>query len=121
MSKYNFQLTMNPNGPYFKILTKIAPNSCVLEFGPAHGVMTKHMKEQLNCAIYAVEYDEAAAKDAGQFCEQIIVDDIEKYNWKNQLECKKFNYIVFTDVLEHLYDPWKVLKEVKPFLEKNGY
>jgi len=36
------------------------------------------------------------------------------------LEGRTFETILCLDVLEHLYDPWQVLKELKPLLAENG-
>ncbi|MGQ3889922.1 class I SAM-dependent methyltransferase [Legionella sp. CNM-1927-20] len=120
MSKYNIDLELHHNSSHAKILNKILPGSHVLEFGPAHGVMTKYMKEKLKCKIYAVELDITAANDARQYCEKMLVGDIEKYTWKSEYADLRFDFIIFADVLEHLYYPWQVLAEVRPFLNENG-
>ncbi|WP_131781570.1 class I SAM-dependent methyltransferase [Legionella gresilensis] len=116
MSKYNIPLDL----VHIKILKKIKPESMVLEFGPAHGIMTQYMKEQLNCRVFAVELNTQAAADAKQFCEKIFVGNIEEYQWRVEFNELKFDYIIFADVLEHLYNPWQVLSEVKPFLKNDG-
>lgn len=120
MSKYDFKLDLNQNTAHTKIIQKIQSNSTILEFGPAHGVMTAYLKNELNCKVYAVEIDPLAAEDAKVFCEDILIDSIESYRWKSKYSGLLFDCIIFADVLEHLYNPWKVLEEVKPFLAKNG-
>lgn len=120
MSKYDIQLNIDVDNSHSKILRKILPNSVVLEFGPAHGVMTRYMKEVLACEIYAVELDENSARDSGKYCKQIIVDSIEEYSWMQTYKNIKFDFILFADVLEHLYDPWRVLSEVLKFLKPDG-
>ena len=120
MSKYDFKLNIDENSSHTKILRRVKPNSKVLEFGPAHGVMTRYMREVLNCDIYAVELDKEAAQDCSQFCKDMVVGSIEDYSWKHQFADIKFDFIIFADVLEHLYDPWRVLKEVKEFLSPIG-
>ncbi|STX51449.1 bifunctional 3-demethylubiquinone-9 3-methyltransferase/ 2-octaprenyl-6-hydroxy phenol methylase [Legionella busanensis] len=120
MSKYNTTLEHNYFSSQSKILSKISPNSMVLEFGSAHGVMTKYMREQLNCKVFAVELDAQAANDAKQYCERILVSNIEDYQWKIEFDNLKFDYIIFADVLEHLYNPWRALAEVRSFLKDEG-
>ncbi|MBX9598668.1 MAG: class I SAM-dependent methyltransferase, partial [Burkholderiales bacterium] len=120
MSKYNFELNLDADNSHTKILKKILPGSVVLEFGPAHGVMTKYMREILNCTVYAVELDNEAALDAEKYCKEIIVGSIEVYSWKQAFSDIKFDYVLFADVLEHLYDPWRVLTEVRGFLKPEG-
>jgi len=120
MSKYNCELNLEDRNSLSVLVDRVKPNSIVLEFGPANGRMTKYMKEQLSCKVYAVEIDENAAKDAEQYTEKIIVDSIENYRWQEEFKHLRFDYIIFADVLEHLYYPEKVLKSVKEFLRDNG-
>jgi 2-polyprenyl-3-methyl-5-hydroxy-6-metoxy-1,4-benzoquinol methylase len=126
VDKYNFELDMVGDNSNSLILRNILPNSNVLEFGPAHGRMTKYLKENLNCKVTIVELDEEAGNSAKIFAEESFIGnhwgDIEKYQWLHHLDdaAKKFDYIIFADVLEHLYDPWKVLSSVKNLLKDNG-
>jgi len=120
MSKYDCELNLEDRNSLSVLLDRVKLNSTVLEFGPANGRMTKYMKEQLNCKVYAVEIDESAAKDAEYYTEKIIVDSIENYKWQKEFKDLKFDYIIFADVLEHLYYPEKVLKSVKEFLKEDG-
>ena len=120
MSKYDCELNLEDRNSLSVLVGKVKPNSLVLEFGPANGRMTKYMKERLNCKVYAVEIDEDAAKDAAQYTEKIIVDSIENYRWQEEFKDLQFDYIIFADVLEHLYYPEKVLKSVRDFLREDG-
>ena len=81
MSNYDFELNMTSRNSMSLIISRIAENSTVLEFGPANGRMTKYLKEILGCTVYAVELDEESAKDASEFCEDILVGDIEEFKW----------------------------------------
>ena len=120
MSKYNCELKLEDRNSLSTLLSRVKQNSIVLEFGPANGRMTKYMKEQLNCKVYAVEIDENAAKDSKQYTEKIVVDSIENYCWIDEFKDIKFDYVIFADVLEHLYYPEKVLKSIKSFLKDDG-
>ena len=120
MSKYNFDLDLNVRNTLSLIIKRIKPNSKVLEFGPANGRMTKYLQRELRCSVYAVELDEKAAQDAATYCEEIIVGNIEDYEWLKQYQNIKFDYIVFADVLEHLYNPQKVLAKAKQLLHAQG-
>lgn len=120
MSKYDCELNLKDRNSLSILIERIRPNSIVLEFGPANGRMTKYMKEQLNSKVYAVEIDENSAKDAEKYTEKIIVDSIENYSWQEEFKDLKFDYIIFADVLEHLYYPEKVLTNVKEFLKDDG-
>ena len=120
MNNYNFSLDLETKNTLSIFVERITPNSKVLEFGPANGRMTKHLKENLNCKVYAVELDEVSAKDSRKFCEKIIIDDVENYSWVDEYKNIEFDYIVFADVLEHLHFPEKVLNTSKSLLKDKG-
>ncbi|MFF5993868.1 class I SAM-dependent methyltransferase [Lysinibacillus sp. KU-BSD001] len=118
--KYNYQINIKANNSHAAILKKIQPNSKVLEFGPATGYMTEYMKHELNCSIYAVEVDSEAASIAEKFTDKMVVCDVETLEWVEQFKNQTFDFIIFADVLEHLRDPWRILRIVKDFLKPNG-
>jgi len=124
VDKYDFELDMVGDNSNSLILRQIQPYSEVLEFGPAHGRMTKYLKESLFCRTTIVELDENAGQQASMFADNAFIGsengNIENYYWFEQLENSKFDYIIFADVLEHLYNPWLVLASVKDLLKDSG-
>ena len=103
-----------------QVLSMIKENTTILEFGPAHGIMTKHLKNNCGSKVYCVEINTKCADIVREYCADIIVDDIENYQWLDKYKNISFDYILFADVLEHLYDPWKVLLECKKLLANSG-
>jgi len=120
MSNYDVSLDLDSRNSLSLIISRISKNSTILEFGPANGRMTKYLKETLDCTVYAVELDKDAAKDAASFCEDILVADIEEFKWLKKYQHIEFDYIIFADVLEHLYDPQTVLTKAKRLLKIDG-
>ncbi|WCK54292.1 methyltransferase domain-containing protein [Aneurinibacillus sp. Ricciae_BoGa-3] len=118
--KYNFNIDMTEESSLSLILRNIKPNSNVLEFGPAAGYMTKYMQEELGCRVYCVEIDEQAAHIAESFCQKMIIADIDKMDWVDELPVNFFDHVIFADVLEHLRKPLEVLKKAKGFLKYGG-
>ncbi len=123
MSKYNFDFDPTAESSLTKIIERMKPDSTVLEFGPANGRLTKYMNEQMNCQVTIVELDEEAGNEASKFAiESFVGEDIgniENYKWTKLIN-QKFDYILFADVLEHLYNPKKVLENAKEFLKDTG-
>lgn len=107
-NNYDTPLELKLRNSSSLLLDRVTSDSVVLEFGPAYGRMTQHLKEQLNCKVYAVEIDSDGAKNCEKFTENIVIDDIEKLKWLKEYEEIRFDYILFADVLEHLRDPQKV-------------
>lgn len=102
------------------ILRRIKPNSSVLEFGCAHGRMTKYLKEQLNCSVSIVEKDLDAGFEAAKYASHAIVGVDLNYGFNSSELTNKFDYIIFADVLEHLYSPETILKECAHLLKEDG-
>ena len=101
MLKYDFNVDLGLDTSTGIILSKIQPNSTVLEFGCAAGRMTKYMKNALNCQVYIVEYDKEAFDIAMQYAADGVCDDILTLSWMNKFKEIQFDSIVFADVLEH--------------------
>lgn len=120
MNKYDYVLNLESHTSQAYIAKEIDDNSDILEFGTANGVLTKYLKEEKKCRVYGVEYDVDDANIASEFTESMYVGDIEKFEWIEKYSDKKFDFIIFADVLEHLYYPKKVLEKVKTFLNENG-
>ncbi len=118
--KYDIDLDLDSSNSMKLMLDRVKTKSVVLEFGPAAGRMSKYMKNELGCTVYAVELDEAMASRAGEFCEKILVEDAEKLNWLKEFSSIQFDYIIFADVLEHLYDPRRVLESAAGLLKEDG-
>lgn len=121
MSKYTHTLDMSSDNSAALILKNVKPNTTVLEFGPGNGYMTQYLKESLNCKVSIVEIDSAGINDALKYVSRAFIGtefgDIEKYHWIND---KKYDHIIFADVLEHLYVPWKVLQEAVNAIKNDG-
>lgn len=118
--KYDFDLTLDEETSIGKIFSHIEDNSTVLEFGPGNGRMTKYLVEGKNCNVSIVEFDEELYKVVMEFAHDGFLGNIEEYLWQEYFENRKFDYIIFADVLEHLSNPEKTLEKVIPFLEKEG-
>ncbi|WMC91701.1 class I SAM-dependent methyltransferase [Kineothrix sp. MB12-C1] len=118
--KYDFKLDMIYNNSLSIIAKQIRKGSCVLEFGPANGRLTKYMKEELECEIYLVEIDETAGRQALMYAEDLLTGDIEDYEWVERYREIKFDYIILADVLEHLHDPGLLLHKAKLLLSETG-
>ncbi|MCM3493409.1 glycosyltransferase [Paenibacillus lactis] len=121
MQKYDHELDMMSENSAALVLREVPTGSKVLELGPATGYMTRYMKEELNCSVYCIEYDPSSAEEASVYSEKMIVSDLEDFSvWTKQLYGEKFDYILCVDVLEHLRDPHRVLREVVKYLEAEG-
>jgi SAM-dependent methyltransferase/regulator of replication initiation timing len=92
----------------------------VLELGCSTGYMSRILRDR-GCRVIAVEQDAAAATRARQFCERVIVGDVEQLDLRRTLAKDRFDVVVAADVLEHLKDPLALLRALRSFIRADGY
>lgn len=91
----------------------------VLEIGCACGATLLEIKNFYpNAELYGIEFNENSAAVAKNFA-NVQAQDIEKENL--DYEEKSFDYIILADVLEHLINPNKAVKNLKKYLKDDGY
>lgn len=120
MNKYDTEIELNKKSSLTYMISKIETGSVVLEFGPATGYMTRYLKEQKGCHVSIVEIDRKAYDTALNFAVDGICCDAEQMDWLNYFKDKRFDYITFSDVLEHLREPDKVLRASRNLLRAGG-
>jgi 2-polyprenyl-3-methyl-5-hydroxy-6-metoxy-1,4-benzoquinol methylase len=101
------------------MVTLIRPGARVLETGCANGRFSSVLTE-IGCKVVGVEIDPGAAQQAAEYCESVIVGNLEDSNVRAQIP-EGFDILIFGDVLEHLIEPWKVLVDLRSKLLADGY
>jgi len=69
--------------------------------------------------VVGIELNENAAKSAEGKLDKVIHGDVEKLSLPFQAEY--FDYVILADVVEHLVDPWQVVKRLSLFLHGEGF
>lgn len=90
----------------------------ILELGCATGFISRHLKER-GCTVTGVEISPEAAEYARQWCDRVIVHDLSQSGWSEQTG-QGFDTVICGDVLEHLPDPGRTLKEIAGLLTPEG-
>lgn len=89
-----------------------------LEFGCGCGGFSALLKSRLGVEAWAVEIEEQSANVASQKLDKVLksgaLESLDK------LPETYFDCIIFFDVLEHLIDPYSILKAMKTKLTGNG-
>jgi 2-polyprenyl-3-methyl-5-hydroxy-6-metoxy-1,4-benzoquinol methylase len=118
--KYDFEIDYNEHNVWSVAASRIKPNSIVLEFGSATGYFTKYLKEILKCRVFIVEIDKNSFDCAMKYAADGICENIECYGWADKFYGIKFDFIIFLDVLEHLYNPGAVLDKCKEYMSEEA-
>ena len=90
----------------------------ILEIGCAAGMTGNKLKQKPGVYVAGVELDHRAAVEAKKVLDDVIEGDIETLELP--FGEKRFDCILFADVLEHLIDPLAVLKKTRKLLRANG-
>ena len=92
----------------------------VLDIGCSAGNLGYSIKNKLNAEVCGIELNRQMADDASKKLDKVLVDDIETLNLTEHFPKKYFDCIIFADILEHLKDPWDVLKNTRNVLSDTG-
>jgi 2-polyprenyl-3-methyl-5-hydroxy-6-metoxy-1,4-benzoquinol methylase len=99
----------------------IPTNKAVLDVGGGFGALGEEFEKKGNkvCNIDSSEY--AIGESRKRVAESYIADICDADKLPPEIKNRKFDVIVFADILEHVYDPFSVLEMYKKFLEKDGH
>ena len=101
-----------------KIYEQIPDGSVVLEIGCADGRLANMLSIKKNCRVYCVEKDTAMACIAKGKCLELHNIDIEKTHLPYSEGF--FDFVILGNVLEHMVEPLKVLKDIRKYLSHDG-
>lgn len=92
------------------------PAAHILEIGCSNGNTGALALARNKCGHYTgVEIHQAAALKASEKISQVLIGDIEQMElpWEEN----SFDVLILSEVLEHLVDPWLVLRRLRPYLK----
>ncbi|HSV54430.1 MAG TPA: class I SAM-dependent methyltransferase [Burkholderiaceae bacterium] len=90
----------------------------ILEIGCGEGLFAAALKRQRPVEIIGIEPFAEAAREAATRIDQVHCVEIEQGLAK--LHGEAFDCVVCNDVLEHLVDPWEVLRKLRALLRPGG-
>ncbi len=90
----------------------------VLDIGSARGLFGEMLKKRQLCSVTGIDMDKESVGVSRGRLDSVIHGNIEKIVEQGVLE--SYDCIVCGDVLEHLYDPWKVVRALRGRLKDGG-
>lgn len=90
----------------------------LLEVGCGTGAFASNLKTLYNVEVTAIEPHQSSSEMASKALDRVLNLDVEA--GISALQGSKFDCIVFNDVLEHLTDPWDILKKVRGLVSPGG-
>lgn len=94
----------------------------VIEVGSSSGALARAYKAiNSSCEYIGIEIDPDYAERSRISCSQVICGSIEHLDDAQFARLFPSDCWVFADVLEHLYDPWSVLRRIREKLPANSH
>lgn len=90
----------------------------VLDVGCGEGNTAAYLKEKFGAEVTGIEINAEAAAVARKKLDHLLHGSIED---AHDLPANHFDLILCLDILEHLIDPWAVLKRLAGCLKPEGY
>ncbi|MGZ4991290.1 MAG: O-linked N-acetylglucosamine transferase family protein [Methylobacter sp.] len=86
----------------------------IVEIGSSSGALARAYRD-INpaCSYVGIEIDEDYAEASKQHCTEVIYGNVEKLPDETFKKLGDAQCWVFADALEHLYDPWQLLRRIK--------
>jgi len=106
------------NIPQVYIIQRIPAGAHVLDVGCAGGRVARHLQEK-GCIVTGVERDPVLAEKARRYCVEVIEGDVEDPQILARFR-GPFDYVVLSDILEHLVWPEDLLKALHSKLSQTG-
>lgn len=98
----------------------LIPNApkTVLELGCGEGVFSSLLKQKYSCHITGIDICKNVISQAKGSLDAAYVARIDEFDFS---QIGKFDLIVANDLLEHLEDPWHIVRILKAHLNSEGY
>jgi len=90
----------------------------LLDVGCGSGWLGRKVKATRPCHVVGIESHHDSAEAARKVLDEVYCADVETFH--PPFHGKVFDGIVFGDILEHLRDPWEVLKKFTGYLRDDG-
>lgn len=119
-SKYSVKVDLNAPAAHGFAVEMVGSGRRVLELGCAGGHITTFLAERGNTVV-GVEIDPVAAESARQYAEAVHAADLDTTSLGELLGDDSFDVVLAGDVLEHLRDPWRTLRQAVALLRPGGF
>jgi 2-polyprenyl-3-methyl-5-hydroxy-6-metoxy-1,4-benzoquinol methylase len=115
--------------PYYnfvrhEVLNMIAEApGAVLDVGCGAGATSEELKKRFpGAVVHGIELNEHAAAIAKTRLDRVLTANVETLDFSQAgFTRASIDLVLFPDVLEHLYDPWNLLKRIRPLLSDRAH
>ena len=99
----------------------VSPNAkTILDIGCSTGTLGAAIKARPGARVFGIELSQEMAHVASDRLDKVFVGDAAEIILQGKMQDFRFDTIIFADILEHLIDPWSVLRGAARYLENDG-
>ena len=91
----------------------------ILDIGCSTGTVGRQIKEITNVHITGIEMSEDMGKEESKYLDKVIIGNVED-RILDKFKDSEFDCIILADVVEHLINPWELIKQSQRILKNNG-
>jgi 2-polyprenyl-3-methyl-5-hydroxy-6-metoxy-1,4-benzoquinol methylase len=117
---YRFTVDPESDTAAANVLRFVGKGKTVIELGAGPGSITRPMVELNGCNVSALEIDENSVGILQAFCEHVWRRDLNDSAWEKDIPHAAYDAVVIADVLEHVNDPWSMLRRAASFVNEGG-
>ena len=119
--KYDYEFDLAGDSAAANVIRMVRDGCRVLDIGAGPGSITRELKRRKNCRITALDIDHQNVELLSEFCDAAYQVDLNDSGWPKVFESEdKFDAVIATDVLEHLWDPWETLSLMCGLVNDDG-
>lgn len=112
-------LDKSKHSPHQIIQNLIKKNGpIILDIGCNTGFLGEQLVRKKNAQVDGIDINEEALKKAKSIYRKVFKRNL--YNPKLDIDEEKYDYIIFSDILEHIPRPDLILKDSKKYLKEDG-
>jgi methionine biosynthesis protein MetW len=100
------------------ILEMLGEAKMILDIGCAGGELGEIIKKEKAAAVFGIEISQNAAERAGQKLNKVFCFDVSRKfeEWPAELKEIRFEKIILSELLEHLFYPEDLLEKIKKIM-----
>lgn len=102
------------------VASYVPAHSRVLDIGTGTGALGQYLTQQKSCTVDGITHSQQEADIANKYYHALKVLDLEADDWHACFRNQLYDCIVCADVLEHIKDPRRVIRDCRDLLSDSG-
>jgi len=118
---YGYEVDLSTDSTAANIIKLVGRGKDVLDVGAGPGSISRVLTATFGCTVDAIEREKSAAEVCRNYVREVYEIDLALQDNFAELTGKKYDVIILSDVIEHLYDPWSVVRKLATVLRDDGF